>query len=112
MLHMLHCIHNQQTLGYEMNIVRLVKALEKSGLRVEKKVHHKFQDGSFTTLYTCRSKTRIASWFQQPHDGEKIDSVYICPIDDQDDLMSDYQSGMYWDTIKWVVKIMHKELGV
>ncbi len=92
-----------------MKITNLVKALEKSGLTVEKKVLHKFQDGSFNHLYICRSNKRRAEWHEQSHDKGEIQSVYICAINDKDDLMSDYFPGTFYDTIKSVVNALHRE---
>ena len=89
-----------------MKIKNVVSALEKLGLTVEKTVHRNFGDDSFTYSYCFKSKENRAEWYEQPHDNGEIDSVYICGINQRDDLMSDYFPGSFYHTIKSIVKRM------
>ena len=91
-----------------MKITNVIKALEKTGLSVDKKIHVDFKDGRFIYFYVCETKSYVASWYEQTHDNGDIDSVYIRPIDQYDDHQSDYFAGSFYDTIKSVVKKMSK----
>ena len=92
-----------------MKIEKVIKALEKVGLKVEKKVHHKFEDGTCKFYYSCKSANRRASWYEHPNDDGKVDFVHIQPLNYDDHGRADNSTGTFWDTVKWVVKIMSKD---
>ena len=91
-----------------MKITNVVKSLEKLGLTVKKEISHNFKDGICTYFYVCYSRENRAEWYEQSHDNGEIISVYICGINQRDDLMTDYFPGSFYQTIKSIVQRMSK----
>lgn len=91
-----------------MKIDNIVKSLEKIGLTVKKELHSKHASGRKIFYYSCQSNSRFLSFYEQCIDEGKIDSVYIQPLNDQDDPQSDYFCGTFFHTIKSITKVMNK----
>ena len=80
-----------------MNHNRLVKALEKHGLKVQTNNDHN---------YFCIGKRDKVSWFLQ--DGE-AKCVQVMGIKEANDSMTDYFPGFFARTIKIVVEYLTKQ---
>lgn len=96
-----------------MNIARLVRALEKAGLKVIKTDTNEYKkqwghyDGPFWHYY-CEGPTHKCDfWPNGYHDGEDKDmttcSVQVMRKNERNDSQSDYFPGCFHRTIKSVV---------
>lgn len=99
-----------------MNIARLIKALEKAGLKVEKTDTNEYKkqwghyDGPFWR-YSCVSATHhCCFWPNGYHEGDDKDmttcSVQVMRKNERNDSQSDYFPGSFCRTIKSVVASM------
>lgn len=102
-----------------MNIKRLINALEKAGLKVEKvdcNEYKKFSgnyEGPFWH-YTCFSETHKCDWYPNGRDNdnnpnEECCSVQVMRKNERNDSQSDYFPGCFCRTIKSVVRSMREE---
>lgn len=99
-----------------MNIKRLVKALEKAGLTVEKidRHEHRKASGHYTGpfwRYFCESETHKCEFYPNGIDddgqpSEMCCSVQVMRIKENNDSQSDYFPGSFCSTIKAVVSHM------
>ncbi len=102
-----------------MNIKRLISALNKAGLKVEKEDVNEYKkqwghyDGPFWR-YTCFSETHKCDFYPNGYqnDGtanEDCCSVQVMRKNESNDYQSDYFAGHFCRTIKSVVKSMKGE---
>jgi hypothetical protein len=91
-----------------MKISNVVKALEKSGLKIEKEIVHKFPDNTCNILWSCISGKYIASFYEQDHDKGNVDSICVERLCDRNDAMTDYFPGTFYHTIKSLINTLTK----
>lgn len=99
-----------------MNIKRLINALEKAGLTVEKIDCHEYKKaiGHYKEpfwKYTCVSATHKCDFFPNGKDNEGNASEDCCSVqvmrkNERNDSQSDYFPGSFCSTIKAVVSHM------
>ena len=77
---------------------RLVKEIEKLGLKIEKCDYHEMKYFSNGPLYYC-------SWFLQ---NDNAECVKLCRHTDEDDYNSDYHAGFYTERLKTVKEYLSK----